>query len=141
MKLLFKYNTLEVTAITLIISGIMLQIQWFFNPLPTIQLSAWFYVLLSPFVPMALFFLQFLSMNKNRRNIDINHCVSINHINCGHSVDTRTICSSCYTARKHSIGTDWWCYLGSRNLCYICRIPYATDKMGVIVSKEVRNQY
>jgi len=64
MKLLFKYNTLEVTAITLLISGIMLQIQWFFNPLPTIQLSAWFYVLLSPFVPMALFFLQYLSMNK-----------------------------------------------------------------------------
>jgi drug/metabolite transporter (DMT)-like permease len=64
VKLLFKYKTLEVTAFTLIISGVMLQFQWFFNPFSTIQSSAWFYVLLSPLVPMALFFLQYLSMNK-----------------------------------------------------------------------------
>lgn len=64
MKLLFKYKTLEVTAFTLIGSGAMLQIQWFFNPLSIIQSSAWFYVLLFPLVPMALFFLQYLSMNK-----------------------------------------------------------------------------
>lgn len=64
MKLLFKYNALEVAAFTLIGSGLTLQIQWFFNPLSIIHSSAWLYVLLSPLVPMALFFFQYLSMNK-----------------------------------------------------------------------------
>jgi len=64
MKLLFKYSTLQVTGFTLALSGVILQLQWFFNPFSIIQSSDWFYVLFSPLVPMALFFMQFLSMNK-----------------------------------------------------------------------------
>jgi drug/metabolite transporter (DMT)-like permease len=66
VKLLFRYSVVEVTAFSLIISGLMLQLQWVFNfhQLINIQPVTWIYLLLTPIIPMLLFLSQFVSFIK-----------------------------------------------------------------------------
>lgn len=61
-RLLNKYSDddLQITAFILLFSGIMLNVVWFFNPLPEFNM----YMFIYPLVPAFMFLSQFVSMKK-----------------------------------------------------------------------------